>query len=269
MSYNHQSTKLAYPDDLINKKDLLWIEFTPYKIDKQTMDVRNSESYLKTLPGGLPIRLVAPMDIQENITHNWNDYENMVGRAGQLLNKYYKGAKSIGSAGEAAIASVAGADVNKMLSTDITGETSANVSVPLVFEGSNRREYSMMFQLADKGDTKRDVFDPVQFFREKTSAEIENHITIKFPHIFTIKSIPNGIINMKYAAIVAVQPNFQGPYRNGYPSRCELTLSFRDMSPLFITSWSESGAAGIVSTRKDMMSEADQKEILDERENTQ
>ena len=239
-------THSSYPNDFENSKDLLWIEFKPGLITRQTMNTRNSEAYLSVQYINNPIRLLAPMDIQENITHNWNDYENMVGRAGQVLTKYYKGAQSVGSVAVAGATS--GGNVNNVLSADITKETSANISVPLVFEGSNRREYSMMFQFADKGDTKKDVFAPVQYFREYSSAEATKHITIRFPHVFHIRSIGSNIINIKNAAIIAVQPNFQGPYRNGYPTRCEMTLSFRDMSPLFASSWGSSGASSIVTT---------------------
>jgi hypothetical protein len=38
---------------------------------------------------------------------------------------------------------------------------------------------------------------------------------------------------MPRCVITAIQPTYRGPYRDGYPSICELTLSFKDLDPLY------------------------------------
>jgi hypothetical protein len=43
---------------------------------------------------------------------------------------------------------------------------------------------------------------------------------------------PNRIISLRAAALQSVQPTYQLPYIDGYPSKCDLTLNFIDVNPL-------------------------------------
>jgi len=66
-----------------------------------------------------------------------------------------------------------------------------------------------------------------------SSPESTSSIGINLPYIFDISTSPASFIKSSYTALTAVQPTYKGPYIDGYPSMCDLSLSFTDLSPLF------------------------------------
>ena len=234
----------------------LWIDITIHKMTHQTLNPRDFENHIQKKTIEKSYRLLAPNEIQENITHSWDVYDNLIGRASDLIKRYQKSTGDISTLASGLDALVDGGNttgrVNQLLSGPIEG-ANYKVDSPLVYKDSNRREYTFMFQLVDQGDIQEDILNPVNDFRKYSSASNMvkgkmQTISIEFPHIFTLKSIPYDIINVKYAALIAVQPNYLGPYRNGLPSKCELTLTFRDLLPLYESSWGD--GVSKVSTRR-------------------
>jgi hypothetical protein len=110
---------------------------------------------------------------------------------------------------------------------------------PLIYRGSSRRELPITFELADQGDPVKDVWDPVQRLREYSSPEHSgDQFNIEFPYVFFLQTVtgnglPIPLLTMRRAVLRSVQPSFEGPYRGGYPSRCELTVTFVDMEHVY------------------------------------
>ena len=61
----------------------------------------------------------------------------------------------------------------------------------------------------------------------------ESGIKIEFPYMWEIKTLPIDFINYPTCALTGVQPTWNSPYINGYPSSCNLQLTFVDLSPLY------------------------------------
>ena len=99
-------------------------------------------------------------------------------------------------------------------------------------------------------DRFKDVVEPVRFLQylsspaaattvmagEKTSL---GNTLIKPPFLFRIYSdtsdedIVNNLVYMECAALTNIQPTFKGPWVGGFPTSCELRLTFLEYSPLF------------------------------------
>jgi len=230
-------------------KDTLWVQITVKEILSLSNNTRNVSSYITPGSTIATYKLIAPNDIQDNINHEWVDYENsIVGRAADLTKTLTGIKKEAGSLGKGAL----GGDIHQIkaaLNTDISGQVMKKVDKPLVYTGTARREYPFAFVFADMGDTYNDVMKVAHEFREYASASMDGDVLgIKFPYICEIKTVCSNpsndipIVHIKNAAITNVQAVYQGPYRNGFPSRCELNLQFRDMAPTYRSSYSQGQA---------------------------
>ena len=121
------------------------------------------------------------------------------------------------------------------------------MDTPLTYSSSQRRQYQLTFILADP--EPKNILDTVKLLEMYAAPESKSEIDIEFPYVFSVYSEPEGLINIDYAAITSILPNWQHPYIGGLPMRCELTISFTDMSPLFRKTI-ESG--GIIQVNKPM-----------------
>lgn len=215
------------------KKDALWILVKPLKVISQnSASSRGSNSIITgdiKISGDEPSELVflAPMSYSENTIHTWENYDSLGSR---LLGK-----------GKAL--SVHGGDIKGFLSGIKNGTIGGNtvtkkLDTPIAFTNSNRREYIFVFQLIDEGNPEKDVFEPVRLLQKWSCAEMgKTIIDFKRPYIFTLKTLNSKMIYVKHAALESVQPTYYGPYRNGYPSKCELSVTFKDLEPLYRKSW--------------------------------
>lgn len=84
-----------------------------------------------------------------------------------------------------------------------------------------------------------------------------DNLKIEWPNIFRLQTVdgdgkPNDMIYFDYAAIRSVQPQFKGPYRNGYPSQCDINITFVDLEPPFKSSFSSEnlGSSKITTSKK-------------------
>lgn len=124
---------------------------------------------------------------------------------------------------------------------------------PQMYKDSPKPVYNFMFSLGDTGDNEYDILLPIQMLRYLSSAskptigeEYEKDlIKIEFPYICEVntvwgnKAVP--IINMKYAAITSLQIQYNGPYRNGIPTKADITLSLSSLMPLYRSTIAGSG----------------------------
>jgi hypothetical protein len=270
-----------------NFTDAVWIEIKPRQLISQTRgargrlpiktsdryiesgfleanDLTNSEGYFPTF------KFLAPVEIQENIIHQWEAYESIatrllqkgvditklidetlaVGRPiGKEIEKWAKYLKNIFE-GEQPSKSM-GASLNKIL-TGITSSTVPRVKLdtPLVYSDSSRRMYTFAFQLIDEGNAYKDVVYPVKLLQKYAAASYKDgtQITYDPPFVFSVQTLPdNKLIKIDNAACTAIQPIYRQPYRNGHPVFCELNLTFTEIEPLYRRNYDREGGQGSVT----------------------
>jgi len=201
--------------------DILRFKITPYKIDRQSSGDASRNGIDKTKAGDDMIFL-APLTFQENTIHEWANYDSLGTRFVQKVNQLQKLTKDITTqAKSVATNGKSGKVITQKLDT------------PLTFSDSNRRTLNLTFQLVDQGDTETDVFAPVRLLQQYSCAEKGEGFNFQFPYIFTVQTMNSDLVYIENAALGSVQPTWLGPFRNGYPSRCELTLEFKDIEPLY------------------------------------
>jgi hypothetical protein len=190
-------------------------------------------------------KFLAPAEIMETLAHGWEEYESMTSRMQEKLKTVMKLGAEIKSATDVIgkVGGIIAAPKSKISKTSqlrgaIKGVKSdvvaARIDTPLVYASSERREWNLIFQLLSDSDPIEDVVWPVkELMRYSCPEAVGTDIDIKFPYVFKLYTEPGGLIFADYAALTTVQPTWKEPYRHGYPTSCELTLVFKDMSPLF------------------------------------
>jgi hypothetical protein len=119
------------------------------------------------------------------------------------------------------------------------------VDTPLQYKGSERRTFDLVFNLinTDKNKNHENVVLPVKLLqmlstpaypRSKNNGTVDDNfnVDIILPYLFTINTDPGDLITVDLAVLKSVNPTWRGPYIDGYPSRCELRLSFTEYRPL-------------------------------------
>ena len=246
--------------------DALWITMKPLKVTSQTKGARNENSIQVDKTAKLPtFKFLAPLEFQENIVHEWSPYESIVTR---LLQKGVDATKFISEANtvikpaqvaaerlmkRASEGELSSGDVKAQLTNIIGKMTAANVprvklDTPLVYQDSTRREVTLTFYLIDEGNSYKDVVWPVkQLIKYSTPSHGDDElIGFSPPHIFEVTTLPGTkLLRIKHAALVSVQPIYRHPYRNGYPTMCELNLTFREIEPLYQRRLEEEGGGTV------------------------
>jgi len=229
------SFKQEFPGGF-DSNDTLHIIIRANEILKQNLEPKDINNLEKG--GELAVwDMIAPTDIQENVSHSWEEYSAFQGRAAQLR------ADIMTSAGKL----IQGADGITRKSGN-TEPARIKVDSPMVYSGSERLEYSFTFLLMQYRHIKKDVMNPIHEFRKLSCASIEGQTidTIQFPAVFSITTSPSTFIKVDNAALTNVQVLYNAPFKGGLPSRAELTLTFKDIRPLYTRSFG--GVGGIVST---------------------
>jgi hypothetical protein len=179
----------------------------------------------------------------ENVGHKWDDYENIATRMGDLYKNVGKSVEQFKGVSDA-LASNGTQGINSILkNTNIVGESRKKIDSPLVYSDSDRREYTLVFQFADQGDVYKDVMQvpsELKSFSSPTIIEENGMVSatnINFPYIFSVETEPVPFIKMDYAVITALQPQYYSPYRDGMPTKCDMSITFRDMKPTYSSSF--------------------------------
>lgn len=240
----------------IQGDDILWINFNVKKIISQSA---NGRSEISSQTIGKNIKLIAPKELAMDVGHTWSEYESMSGRIAEITTK---GSKIMADAG------AVGSAIGKAATGNISGATGAVLNVPvkwhrqdtaLTYSGSERRDFRFDFELSTYNDPKREVFDIVRSFEEYSSPIMKGNLTnILPPYIFSINTVygdgkTTDLINIENAALVAVSPSYSSPYILGYPSKCNLSLSFKEIDPLFRGNFKSSDTlySNIINTSED------------------
>lgn len=207
-------------------KDTLWLSLSVYELTNQTGDARDRGGIQTNGPVD-NMAFLLPKTFQETLDHNWEEHQGIAQRLGDVIQTSNQAWKELQSAGRLDLRS---AQVSK-----------EKPDAPLVYKGTSRRQLSLTFGLADQGSIYYDVLHPVIELQKYSSPTDKNDAilyTIEFPHVFKLSVIDgNGslsnLTSMEWASLQAVQPTYNGPYRNGSPSSCELTLTFIELEPVY------------------------------------
>jgi len=231
-------------------KDITRINIAAYQIQQQNLNPRDPNNIQK---GGLLSRwsFIGFEDLQEAITHNWEPYDTMLGRASEKIATAKKDAVQLTNA-IGSLAGVGGGQAG-ILSSGNTESAQYKVDTPLVYTGSQRRQITLTFTLQEYRGAYVDVLEPIHEFRRLSCAGIEGMSVdkIDFPAVFTVNSLPMPFIHINDAALTDVQITWNTPHIMGVPKRAELTLTFTDIRPLYKSSWGDSN--GKVTATVDVM----------------
>lgn len=249
----------------------LWVDMQPLKIDYQTIyDIRGGSVNTSESEKGPTFRFLAPMSFMEGINHNWDEYDSVATRLAQKLMDVNKISSEITGLAQVdwlgAVSDIGSVSKTKIENMYSTGMRQANKMVqkvggtripqvrfdsPLVYTSSPRRTYTLEFVLiSETDDPKGDILTPVREIEKYASpgTDPQGPINIKLPYVFRIKTYPDPeVLKIDNAALTSVQPTFFEPYRKGYPTRCELTLNFTDITPVYRESIQEGGLIRVKS----------------------
>ena len=188
------------------------------------------------------------------------------------LTKTIQDAKAlVKGAGSAFRAAKSGAGLSTVVHSAVGGAGEGipqyKLDSPLVYQNSSRREYTFTFQLVafgqkntanlismpdsdadinpqDEIDKSKRIYEQVtnivKEFQKMSAPTGDSFMSIGLPYIFQVTSEGAGstdssgekLINVQHAACTGVQTIYKEPYINGYPIHCDLTLTFKDISPL-------------------------------------
>lgn len=229
-------------------EDALWIVIKVFKIDSQAAIQRGSG--IQKTPLGESFKFLAPMEILETLNHEWAEYDSLATRLAQKIATIQRDLSEGGQAIQGLSQEAASA-----LSSLQKGEGAAplqqvmqkaanrvegisvhqrKVDAALVYTNSGRRTYQFTFNLVDEGNPSYDIIEPVSKLSSYSCATAPAHgVEFENPYIFDVRTEPNQFLVIENAALESVQPTYRGPYRDGYPTVCELTLSFKDLDPLY------------------------------------
>ncbi len=217
----------------------------------------------------IEFKFLAPLNINENIVHHWEQYESVASRLAQKV----RSAVKLGAEGAALMGlydkkanladnlrdtfSRQGVNVGRAVQEAMFNAYSAvggsaippvKIDTPLYYTNSDRRQIVFDFQLYHEnvpGLAPQDVLvKPIQELMKYSSPDLQGDIKIEFPYMWDVRTEPYEFIKYTTCALVGVQPTWNAPYLavsdeqqtnfdSGYPSSCNLQLTFLDMSPLY------------------------------------
>jgi hypothetical protein len=221
----------------------LWIEMQPRKLDE--INTGGRAGSFKTTEEGTIYRFLAPVDgIQETHNHSWEVYESMYTKLLKMFTNLEVGVKQAKGAGRSLLKNfnrylengtmpTASEFSDAFLEASAYNKPKKKIDSPLAYENSARRQFYFTFPLLSEG-LKTDLVKIVKDIQEKAAPSQGGGIVgIEWPWVWNIQSEPRGILDVDIAACTSIQATWLDPYLGGVPQRCELTLSFTDISPLF------------------------------------
>lgn len=209
-------------------------------------------------------KLMAPNEIMDEANHTWEPFESIATRLAQTtanIHKTLSTAKQLQKAGSQAVQGTSDAlqsdeksigAMRQMISSaaytaagqELTGLLNYRVDSSLIYKDSDRRRYTFSFELGayDSKLNEKTIFEAVRELQKLSCPQMDGGmIKIKFPAVFTITTLPVPFIKINYAALTSVQPTWSQPYKNGYPTRVSLQLTFQDILPLYQKSFEQGG----------------------------
>lgn len=233
------------------KSGVVWLHLNA----KRILDQQSKGVGAVTVPIGKPdvqFAFLAPLALTETNAHNWAEYDSLSSRLAQKIRtaakvgaewKAIKNAFKITPEDTAKNRLAKGVDQGALVSDwlkQIYNDHAKSYSIPklkvdtpLYYESSDRRALNFEVMLIAERSPKEDVVDIVQTLMKYAAPDLKGGIDIQFPYMFEVYTQPNKWLNYTTLALTAVQPTWNHPFYDGYPSSCNLQLTFKDLSPLY------------------------------------
>ena len=224
-------------------------------------------------------KFLLPASVAETISHDWSEYESVASRLANKIQSAAKTGAEISAGGKAAVDLIkklalgtfegnkgksknasqrinrinefAGSNIKSLLrDTGAAKIPQTRIDSPLVYTNSTRREWSYTFTLVStRGVPEKEVVKPIKELMRYSSPEIQGGvgIGIKLPFVFRLSTSPGNLIVAENAALVSVQPSWMEPYKDGFPMRAEVTLTFKDMAPLYRSTLDTGGIVNVIN----------------------
>jgi hypothetical protein len=238
-------------------KEALWCLIVPKQL--KGMNTAGRGGTLRIGKTGTAFKFLAPETIIEAHNHDWQEYESIQSKLLQKIVTYKTGfqqAKDIAEGVKKEIYQLFQAGnfpagqqlLDATINASSVGIPKFKVDTPLVYKASQRRNWNLTFILADASGGKK-IMEAVKLLQKYAAPfSRQDVLSIEFPWVFELSTIPEGLIHANFAALTSIQPSWMSPYIKGRPTRCELTLSFVDMSPLFEKTIETGGIVNVVNS---------------------
>ena len=264
----------------------VWIHMKPRKILDQ---YSKGAGTIATQELDIEFVFLAPLNLNENIVHHWEAYESVASRLAQKVRSAVKLGSEVAAMtnvfGEAADLADAvketfsrqgvneGQSVEQFVGKAYKAVPSSRIppikiDTPLYYTNSDRRQIVfefVLFQESVRGySAKQMIIDPIQDLMKFSSPDLKSDINIEFPYMWDIRTRPKEFIKYSTCALVGVQPTWNSPYIQGYPSSVNLQLTFMDMSPLYAGTIEEGSIINIISREESQARQAQTQRTQDE-----
>lgn len=252
------------PKGKIRREDYVWVIMTPMKLASQSVGAERGTS-MEVERIGEEIKIIAPEQIMYSMNHAWGEYESMSTR---LLGKMGDAAKVVSESKNMTKGSVR--DISSTIGKGVSEITRGNVAetgrqvysggmrlqnalgrakvanvkidTPLVYENSERRQVTFEFNLVAIENAKIEVYDIVKTLEYYAAPTSIDNLRVNPPYIFSIRTEPGNIVWMSKSVLESIQPTWKAPYnKEGLAQSCQLTLTFKDMKPLYKGTLDEGG----------------------------
>lgn len=220
-------------------KDTLWLKITPYKMIMDNINARQDNvTGIPTVED--PMWFLMPMEFLFSVQHTWEDLTTPASALREIAAKFATQAKVTGA------------------TTGLTAtETGNKADNPFLYSDSARREFSLNFEFSAYNSAEKDVYEPVQNLVEYSCPDLPENKALtefQFPYIFGLQTYTGQgtavpILSIRKVALTSVQPNYKGPWIDGYPSMASVDLTFVDLNPLYRTNLKDSKARNITIRR--------------------
>lgn len=249
----------------------VWISMKPSKIVDQ---YSKGAGTISTIDLKTEFIFLAPLNLNENIVHHWEAYESVSSRLAQKARSAIKLGNEAAALKGVFDKAATSENVKKIISGNISKEAlsienvataaynavggnrgsripNIKIDTPLYYTNSDRRQIVFEFQLFNESvrgyDTRKILIEPIQELMKYSSPNLITDIQIEFPYMWEVKTLPENFIYYKTCALVGVQPTWNSPYVNHFPSSCNLQLTFTDLSPLYASTIEKGSVVNVVT----------------------
>jgi hypothetical protein len=235
----------------------VWISMKPNKILDQ---YSKGAGAISSVEGTEEFLFLAPLALNEQMSHTWEEYESVASRLAQkvrsvskltaetrgLVEVFGKGASidSMTSNVKQLVANSSGVgraieSVSRQVYNKTGGHSIPKIKIdtPSYYTSSERRQLVIDFQLFNEpispSNPEESLITPIKKLMKYSSPEHNGGIDIEFPYFFEVKTVPVPFIYMPTCALTGIIPIWSAPYVKGVPSSVSLQLTFKDLSPLY------------------------------------
>lgn len=210
-----------------DSSDTLWLWIQPKKLSvAQVFHTRGKNAVSATYAPEPAYKLLMPTTYSTSQNHEWDKFESVGVKFNELATEVSHATHNITS----------------------LHKTSAKTDAPLFYKDSARREWIFEFQFIVHTDAYRDVWLPIQRFLQMSAPRSTGElygafdVGIEIPYLFGLQTRTGAganvpVLSVPEVCITSVQPKYEQPYIGGYPSKAELTITFKDMNTLYKDSY--------------------------------